>query len=253
VSLDKCISLKEVKGSFTLISMFCWTKLPNFDGLINLKSIGKSFELAFDCNSIDFSGLRNLTFIGENLSIDGRQKEVLFPSLQMSWLNGNLRINCPNLEQVNLGTIDSIHGNVYFWANKITNLGALRSLKHVSGSFNAVLNHESSNPYEGLNNLVTIGNGLSISGSNMTTLEPFRKLNQLGGRLSINLTNLESLEGLNNIKSGITSFIVTQNPNLIDFCAIDNSVFSNVNGITNIWGNKYNPTLEDLVDGNCSQ
>ncbi|MFT5890318.1 MAG: hypothetical protein ACI9Y7_000408 [Dokdonia sp.] len=66
---------------------------------------------------------------------------------------------------------------------------------------------------------------------------------------------LETLDGLENSPS-ITDFVsIVANPSLSDFCALQN----NISNITDddddftLFLNAYNPTMQDIIDGNCSE
>lgn len=64
------------------------------------------------------------------------------------------------------------------------------------------------------------------------------------------ITNLDFLSNLDTVDD---TLIIALNPNLIDFCGLNNAVDQNgITGTYTVVDNAYNPTLQDLVDGNCT-
>ena len=72
------------------------------------------------------------------------------------------------------------------------------------------------------------------------------------GNINIFLANnIESLDGLENVM--ITNNVnISSNIGLLDFCALQNLIVNgSFNDIT-ISGNAFDPTIQDIIDGNCS-
>lgn len=105
-------------------------------------------------------------------------------------------------------------------------------------------------------NLKRINGNLSIS--NMRTLQNLNELNleYLEGELSIHnnpaLMNLDGLENINEV-GAFGKIDIYVNPFLSDFCALE-QIITNVNYADgySVWGNAFNPTRQDLLDGNCN-
>lgn len=94
---------------------------------------------------------------------------------------------------------------------------------------------------------------------NVTSLASLTTLRNVEGDILIQDTNLTTLNGLENLISitGDLSIVSNSNQgqpiqNINDFCALQN-LFSNGNFTTvDISGNSFNPTVQDIIDGNCS-
>lgn len=94
---------------------------------------------------------------------------------------------------------------------------------------------------------------------NVTSLAPLTTLRNVEGDILIQDTSLETLNGLENLISitGDLSIISNSNQgqpiqNITDFCALQN-LFSNGNFNTvDISGNVFNPTVQDIINGNCT-
>ena len=115
---------------------------------------------------------------------------------------------------------------------------------------------------EGLTGLTEVSGDFTVGG--MAELESLTGLNSLqvitGGLFLSSNNHLKRLNGLENLNElgsahiGVTIFgNAALNPNLRDFCALQN-VFTNgsYGNSININYNYYNPTVQDIIDGNCS-
>lgn len=93
----------------------------------------------------------------------------------------------------------------------------------------------------------------------VTSLASLTTLRNVEGDILIQDTNLQTLNGLENLISitGDLSIISNSNQgqpiqNITDFCALQN-LFSNGDFNTvDISGNVFNPTVQDIISGNCT-
>lgn len=67
--------------------------------------------------------------------------------------------------------------------------------------------------------------------------------------LYIQRTNLESLEGLDNLRK-VKSLYIEYNDKLSNFCSLGSLT---IEGSSRIENNLYNPTVTDLANENCKQ
>jgi hypothetical protein len=131
----------------------------------------------------------------------------------------------------------------------------------------------------GLNSLTSIGGALIISKTiglqnlsglkNLATVEDYIILSYNQGLTSIGLESLTSvgnyfnilfnddlinLEGLTMLRSngGNPDLTIWSNGKLKDFCGIK-PLLSDFTGVFSVMSNLYNPTQQDIIDGNCSQ
>jgi len=148
-----------------------------------------------------------------------------------------------------------------------------------------VIDNDSLNTLNGLSSLTSVGGQLNISQNNLlTSLVGLENLNNVGGNLDVymndalnslaalenvtsvtnltiygndvlsTLTGLESLGVVNDVYIGITSWGTNvANDILTDFCALTNVFTNGTYGNVQIINNAYNPTVQDIINGNCAQ
>ncbi|GEQ84936.1 hypothetical protein ULMS_04440 [Patiriisocius marinistellae] len=163
----------------------------------------------------------------------------------------------------------------------ITDLSAMSSLLEIgeAGATVTVVdikNNSSLQGLEGLHNVTTIGGGIVLSNNalidisalgNLTIIdrlgigsEPLTNLNGLNNvttitdALSIGGNNqLTSLEDLGSLTSIGNMVLINSNDSLQNYCSLTTALASVDNSYDyNAFGNAFNPTLEDLQNGNCS-
>jgi hypothetical protein len=135
-----------------------------------------------------------------------------------------------------------------------SNLAGLSSLTSIGGAFylsKTIGLHDLSD----LNNLVSIGSDLSLSYNQGLTTLGLEKLTTVSGNIKITLNDdLENLNGLEQLvaNGGKPNLTIWSNEKLDNFCGIK-PLLSNFNGILSMLRNLYNPTQQEIVNGDCSQ
>lgn len=247
--------------------------LKSFEGLENLQTIGGDFKINVTDISLDlitsFKGLNGLKTIGGSFELNAHFVSYLSAS---SSSFSSLR-SFEGLEN-----LESIGGNFKITANgsalnSLDSFKGLSGLKIIGGNFelaSLALKGEvalaSLKDFKGLENLQTISGNFKIScyptlfaeSSNLTFFTSFSGLENLenigGKKLEISYLNaLNNIDALRNIKT-LEDISITGCSNLYDFCALKN-VIQNMNsdGKFNITLNGYNPTKEQLLNGQCSK
>ncbi len=191
------------------------------------------------------------------------QQEVNdFGANNYSSINGYLNFSNGNsvTDLTPLNTITSVQG-LLIAGDSITNLDGLESLTNIEFDLD-IWSADALTNVDGLINLNTVGRYLHIQLSeNIQNLNGFQNLTNVGvlntSSFSIRIkdcdliTNLDGFSGLNDVDSQI---IVTNNQILNNFCGFSNLINNNgLNGNFSTSGNAYNPTQQDIIDGNCSQ
>lgn len=197
-------------------------------------------------------------------------------------IDGNVELN--NIDSLGslltLSNVRKITGYFMIKNNyNIDSFNGLIKLKTIGVSFIIHRNRGDFTNLEGLNNLESVSDGLIISeNSGLTSLVGLNslhstssgiviehndglinlgglsELNSVANLLIINNHNLKNLDGLNNIQSISNNLTIFDNPNLIDFCSIRNVLAINgVDGAISFHSNLFNPTVEDIIAGNCSR
>lgn len=179
-------------------------------------------------------------------------------------------VTLEGLENLQTGFI-YLEGNV-----NLENMNAL-NLDSTPLTYMGLVNLYSFNDYSSLSNIEEIGT-LALYNMPLTNLEPFNNIKRIqtlslsymndledltslhleyvGRLLAINRNNnLESLAGLESIQ-GVGEFCEVEiylNPSLTDFCSL--TAFTqpaSAQDLYTVWGNGFNPTFQDLLDGNCN-
>jgi len=280
-NLDGLLGITSInnKNTFALQIMNCDT-LENIDGLSNLTEIFGSIDIYGNENlqsiaalsnitNLEFggisiganplltnlTGLHNITSIAENIEIDQNDQLTDITALSnmttmgkyLSIQNNNMLTSLQGLEslQLNATTVFRIENN-----NALISIDALQNvevLEQLEIEFNASLAS-----LNGLSNLTTI-NVLKISENNaLSSLQGLSSLTTVTNRIVIDDNNsLVSLDGLEEMSSErINCF---DNSALSDFCSVSQGILTGSIENFSFSGNAYNPTQQDIIDGNCSQ
>lgn len=243
-SFEGLENLQKIGGNFKITANYVsLSSLTSFKGLDGLKTIGGSFELnAYSISTFNVSSLTGLeSFKGlENLESIGGNFKITASGSSLNSLNSFK----------GLSGLQSIGGNLELASLASKGEVALASLKS----------------FKGLENLQTISGNLKISGnpffsdesSNLTSFTSFSGLENLenigGKKLEISyLDALNNIDALHNIKV-LNDISITGCSNLYDFCALKNAIQNmNSEGKFNIVFNGYNPTKEQILNGECSK
>lgn len=254
--------------------------LSSFQGLHNIASIGAGLYI-FDTSTTTLDDFSNLNFLegGINLidnlllndlsGLSNLQGDVspisIGGSPQLTSLEGLNNIG-PNLSySISIGGIENL-----------TDISALSNIEEVNGlGISGLQNIET---LQGLQNLTKIRDYLGIAKNEVLSdisvlcnvsfeninyidikenpliesLECLHNLQTVEQNVLIFDMNIENLQGFENLKNVGKNLIFRDNVNLSDFCAL-NTIAQN-NGVPNFdtEDNAYNPTLEDIANGDCS-
>ncbi|WP_299212087.1 hypothetical protein [uncultured Dokdonia sp.] len=200
--------------------------------LTSLNSIMEVGSLEIEDNPIleRLEGLENIqtdrVYIADNELLENINALDL-SSIPLSYL---ALINLPNLNDFSsLSNVEEI-GTFLFQRLPLTNLESLSNLKRI-GTF-SLSNMDNLENLESLN-LEYITNVLAITWND----------------------NLQSLEGLESIQEvgQYCEVTIRSNPMLTDFCYL--TAFTQQQDVENsytVYDNEFNPTFQDLLDGNCN-
>lgn len=201
------------------------------------------------------------TFNGD-VQLETQEEVDAFATNLYTSITGNLVIGAGQTEQYNavnnfsttdltsLINLTSIGGDLKVYRNNaLTTLEGLNNITSVGGKLDLFFQPSLIN-IDGLSSVMSVGGELKIFNLDIVTdLIGLSNLNYVGFNVYINNSNsLLSLEGLNSIPSINGLLTIYNNINLTNFCAITTTV----NGNYQVYENAYNPTLQDLIDGDCS-
>ena len=231
-ALSNLSSFSQISSIEMYLSITSCPLIPNLDWLNGLTTIGNDLSVRF-CNSItDVDGLSNLrNFDGENFSIQ--------------FTNNNTLENLNGLRNLNT-TINSLSITDNPSLLNIDGLENINVLYDVGVSFNDMLLD-----LNGLRTITSLINGIVIAKNNsLLDLRGLDNLTSAGGEIMIKentaLTSLNGLEAL----SDFFLIKVYDNSSLIDFCALQNALI-NTPYRFNAMRNAFNPSGQDILDGNC--
>ena len=214
---------------------------------------------------VDNFGLERYTEITGYLIIGGLDAEDitnLEPLLGLNYI-GNYLVISFNNQLSKLDGLDSLI-HIKTWAQlydntTLNNINGLRNLEKVgdpmflnSGSISIIFNPELQN-LDGLLNLTEVSGYVHISNNtSLLNIDGLANLERIEYLLIINNDNISHINGLRNTLSIAKEIIITQNDGLNDFCGLE-TLFSNIDyeGIYQVELNEYNPTVQDIIDGNC--
>lgn len=171
-----------------------------------------------------------------------------------------------NLEKFGRNNFNIIDGNILIHPNRIVDFTPLVSLQEVLGSLTIYPSPDSGDinrvikNLDGLQNLEFVRGNLEIwfldSISDMNGLENLKKVGK--SLYVVFCDGLVSLAGLDNLREigedtltvpNELALVITENQNLKNFCALKNTQFRGKYAVTD---NAYNPSKEELKNGNCS-
>lgn len=242
--------------------------LASLAGLQNLTTISGSLEIN-GCTSLqNLSGMTNLTTISNSLRIIRNQLLTDLTGLENVSISGACFITYNNTLTSLTGLDNVINiGSLKIEKNPLLiSLTGLENLTTISGYLEIKDNIALPN-LTGLNNLTTVSfEGGILTGSvfidsnesliNLTGLESLTTIeNDLEIFSNNSLTSLTGLENLTTIDGSIDiGNFNDPNSSLSNFCALTNLYTNGNYGVnaTLIQGNAYNPTVQDIIDGNCS-
>lgn len=249
------------------------TLLENLNGLNNLTTIGESLTISFNPNLMSLSPLENVVSSISGIHLEANSSIVNLNGLQnlelqegsfiRFWGNINL-VSLASLENTlpeNLGTFSTRPlglmtsngepaGTV---PTPITDLSFLSSVTSIDSVF---LVEFQGNTLQGLHNITSCASQFIMSFSpfieDLSVLENLVAINNLS---LFSNSSLQNLNGLDNVLDATGEFFsIAENPMLSDFCSLENlfvnGTYETIDYYVN--SNLYNPTIQDIIDGNCS-
>ncbi len=244
-SLDGLLGLREIRGDIFFESN---GGLKNIDGLENVTSVGG--DIIFESSGFDnIDGLQNVITIGGSLfSPDGRFDNIDgLKSLES--ITGTLDLFGSFNTVDALRNLKTVGGDMYLRSNSLSNIDGLENLNSVdnrlfiSGLFSDV---------DALSNLQSVGQDIFLNSSNLNNIDGLNHFTSLNGRISIIQSMLVNLDALENL-TAVGSIELTDNGELVDFCGLRPLMDAGFSGTYLVNNNAFNPTQQDIIDGNCNQ
>lgn len=231
------------------------TVLTDMEGLNNLKEIGGYFQITHNDELLNLNGLENLEEINSYLHIHRN------PVLKN--VDGLTRLNAVegvsffyNLELESVDFLNQAISGFYLTFDdnpSLKTISGFRNMKTLSSAL-IINNNDSLLNIEGFNSMENIDADLIITGNDNLEVLSLQNLQTVNNSLSIGSNDsLTNLEGLNNLIYIEEDFNVSDNQLLSNFCAVSQFVITQEFGSLYIGNNLYNPTIQDFINGDCSQ
>lgn len=204
---------------------------------------------------VDLSKLSNLTKITGELYINANVGLSSLEGLNnLQIVEGRVGICCnPNLNTLlPLNKLEVIGTELSIFETKLRNLEGLNNVKKIQrlviSNNHELLNINDLSNLDSLGHIIIIQNGGLANINGLSNLSYLSSINIWG---NYSLLNIDGLENVPFIDGGIS---LSSNENLSDFCGIRNMLIqSEYSGVYNVYENKYNPTVEDIIEGRCKQ
>ncbi|MAZ72698.1 MAG: hypothetical protein CMC70_06090 [Flavobacteriaceae bacterium] len=234
-ALENIDALSTITTPITAMNISYNEELQDLDGLSGLTQLDAeiiALELRDNPSLTNIDGLSNVT------SIKGRV-EISYNDLLQN-LNGFE--NVVSLD----GPLDINNNTSLTTINGFSNVERLENLKIIYNPELIII--------DDLQSLRTVDKSISIfSNGPITSLSALSSLETVGESFLLLFSNdLQTLDGLENLVA-VRSIDIGSNELLSDFCALENLI---ANGTKLeeyfVQGNAYNPTQQDILDGNCS-
>lgn len=251
--LSKLKSLVET-GWFGILRN---NSLTTLTGLENLTKT-KGFYIQKNKSLIDIQSLSNLNDTSPgNFSISENDNLINLTGLNNIttseiWISNNP--NLINIEALkNINYLGNLNGIRIINNDKLTNLSGLEKIVITNQLW--IKDNDNLSSLKGIENIIEIKHKFVIDNNiNLNDLSAIRNINftnNMNKEMSLLNTplikNLSFLSGINNL----SKLEIKNNKLLSNYCGLDiSNQTNNINFISS--GNLYNPTLQDLKNGNCS-
>lgn len=248
-------NLSTIGGGISISNNIMLTNLMGFD---KLSLVPHYLTIEHNDKLTDISSLKNITEVGSSLYI--KNNDLL---INLNGLNNIIAVGSDLLIEQN-HVLNDLNGLVSLQAvgrnfviqqnNALTNLAGLNNLSSVAGKFSIIFNNTITSISD-LSNLVSVGENMTIEEDALENLDGLNSLTSIGGKLSLFGNDLLiNLNGLNNLSSVDGDLEIRFNGSLTDFCGLKTLLNgAGLNGGYAIDGNAFNPTLQNIMDNNCSQ
>lgn len=230
------------------------SSLNNINGFSIISEINGVLEINTNINLVSINAFSSLTSIENYLFIGGNDNLTQLSSFNTLISTGNSLEFIENESLTDItgfNNLSSIGGRLFIDNDNLTNINGFNSLVDINDDLNLIGPNISI--INAFSNLESIGNKLNIGGNQISDIDFLMNITNIGGDLFIGGTSITNLNSLNNLANIGGNLSVSYNTLLNDFCGITNVINNGFNGNYSVANNAYNPTQQDIIDGNCSQ
>ncbi|QHI35705.1 hypothetical protein IMCC3317_10520 [Kordia antarctica] len=267
------------QGAIYSNQTYTLTDITDLSPLATVTTVEGSLRITGNENLQSIQDLNNITYVGEIVTVI--RNDAL---TSLTGFNTSIVIEGSQLIISGNPTITSLAGLEFLTSinnlNIIANDGltSLQGIQNITTILSLIIrNNNALSSLNELSNVSSLNHLYIFDNDALTTLTGLEQITEIVYLYIINNDALLNLNGLENLQTILTpgtggiasiaigktqddspnTFINGPNPNLVDFCALQN-LYVNGNGntgsiLTIIDNNGYNPSVQDIIDGNCSQ
>lgn len=252
VNSDTLKSIKHIEGNIHIIG----TALENINGFKNATvSDGIHIEVINNSDLTNIEGFQNIDAILESLTIRGNQSISSVAGVNnISKINYYLEVSDTE-SLTDLDPLSEIEFDLrYFSIHSNKALSSVPPLENITRIEDlSITSNDQLIAINSFNNLQE-SKSLRISGNNnLKNIDGFSNLKSASNLTITDNPKLENLDGLVSLEYLHDGDLrITTNISLNDFCGLTLLSSSDISGF-NIRDNFYNPTKEDIINGDCKQ
>lgn len=222
------------------------TQLIAIDNLNELESVGQYVSIRDNVNLETINGLNGLETLSQYIEIKSNESLI-----NVTGFNNLQTATGTSVTSLGGITITTAAVRITFNDN-LELIDGFENLQEAKGDF--YLGGAALIDISGFENLTTIERDFAMSlNPLLSDISGFRSIKTIGGLLRIQqhrqLQNLDFLSGLETVGERISIFLNTA---LSDFCGLQTLAQSGFLGEFYTSSNAFNPTLEEVANGNCS-
>lgn len=228
---------------------------------INLLALISIILLTISCNKDEQeeTTITNPTFIGSLINPGEAELKTFFNegySIVAGDVEFSNNMDITNIDK--LSNIVEIKGDLTLQNNhELSNMEGLKKLKIVGGNLILSRLFKIEN-LTGLSSLETVGGAFLMNSlTQITNFQGLNKLRSIQGTFGMenvspwNEPQLRSTDGLESLEYVDQNIIFKDNPYLTDYCEISDFLINDFKEGFSTQGNFYNPTIEDIRNGDC--
>lgn len=248
-------AITAVGGSFLVSNN---QNIKEINALSNLQEIGAVLQIASNPELIHINGLSSLISVGNAI--------VMFSNNSLTSL-GNAFENLERASNISLsyGAFESIDGFNNLTSADYIDVQNNLQLLSISGFENlpnckyfTIGNNENLQSINGFFNLNSVEEFTLLQPSTISdppiSITAFSNLNTIVNNLLISGLANTDINFISNLEIVGDQLNITYNENLNNLCGLNTLVFNDgLGGEFNVFNNLYNPTQQDILNGNCSQ
>lgn len=249
--------------------------ITNVDALADLYTVDNDLDLRNNPLLTNIDGFQNIHFAKNVILATNASLTNLNALKNITLLNQLVVYENQNLQNIDgLAGLDTVNNIIFYYNNHVTDLKGFNNITRI-GRFEFTGNN-SVTTFDVLTNIETIQGIWFYSCPNLVSITSFSKLTSLNniniddndaltsfpGLKNITSSNiimltnndaLTNLDNLSELKTLKNNLLIANNSVLTDFCGIRKALQNNYDGGFNISDNPFNPTLQEIINGNCSQ